>query len=849
MKEKVLFIVYRAEWWGCFESLCAQECAREDTAVYIMPVPRYERNLQTMEIDFKREHFSPEMPRESLPEGAQLADYRNFPLDQMLERIYIHNPYDSSYLLDSVPADFYSSNLKRSARRLIYVPHLLYLGGIPEEYAASPVYDYVDAIYLPTKEAGFSLPVEYDGKVEIVPSGIPGYLERIGERTSRREREEQPGHGEKPGQAAHREKPARTAQEGKKLLFCLSYMNLYYGTEKILQKVKDVFEYFRYHNNIQLIFRPDEDIRGKLPWLQESVRKKYQELETYFKMNRIGIWDESPDLYRAAAEADGIISAGHMMDVLFGVQGKYMLHLDNTLRPVPTQEDLCIPSLWAMTAVEKQDGVELWFVPEGTRLICRMMLPGEMFLDGTASKGPAEKNGKGAVLPETRLTEENGKRAVGKSGKRAAKKTGKKCNTRQKIRPEVEIIAKVPDDFNGWLRYNNITKAGDCLYLSPFSTGGIWKYEIDTGIFRETYLPGAGDSSISLTFPYGKYLYMIPRMYPGIVKYDMETDEAEILDGWVEEMDSRTAQEHRKEPYFIWAVKQEGNMLYMASSKCDIWMEFDMDRDTWQMKSMGLPGMRWVDMVKYGDYVWLFPYGGDEVVCWNRSTCESCVVYSAPTEECVNIPYAFGLDLGDDIAAFPCYRENPLLIPHSTAGGGMNESKFSEWVKAGSNVTKISAMVQSGRTLADISKKALNVAGESDSTAAVEVPGRIPGRQKDFQSEYQRQLKTTYQFLQELDTGQILVYEHYDGAFLLLNRKLQIQQKIFCRLPLEAAWEQTDNLWRDAHCRSRFSGGLGECWTFPAMIGYFERHGCEDGGEIKEYYQNLLAGRKEGLST
>ena len=162
---KVLFIVYRTEWWGCLDSLCRQECLGEDTLVYVMPVPRYERDLRTGELDFTKKLFSPEQLAEILPWGAIMVDYREFSLEQGFDRIYIHNPYDNTYPLDSVEEKYYSRSLKSHAKKLIYVPHLLYIGGIPEEYTNCPVYNHADAIYLADAQAQYSLDVQYDRKV------------------------------------------------------------------------------------------------------------------------------------------------------------------------------------------------------------------------------------------------------------------------------------------------------------------------------------------------------------------------------------------------------------------------------------------------------------------------------------------------------------------------------------------------------------------------------------------------------------------------------------------------------------------------------------------------------------
>lgn len=741
LSTKVLFVVYRTEWWGCLDSLCRQECLKEDTVVYVMPVPRYQWNLRTRQMDTAKMYFEPEQLAAILPQGAAMVDYREFSLEQGFDRIYIHNPYDDIYPVDTVEMKFYSGNLKPYTKKLIYVPHLLYIGGIPEEYTKTPVYDFADAIYLADGRAKYSLDVQYDRKVEIVPSGIPEYLEGLSSQLQS-------------GQSMQHRPDRR-----KKLLFCLSYNNLHYGTEKLIRKIRQVFDVLKKYQDILVIFRPDEDILTRYTLQNGPLRRDYEALVVYFKKERIGIYDESPDLYRAAVEADGILSFGHPMDRLFSIQGKYVLRFDRELRPIPSDSIRCVPSLRAVTAIEEGDEVELWFVPAGTRLICRMAL-------------------RGAATADTGTVQDK------------KKKSKQHVST---VQPE--IIAQVPETVNAGLYYINIIQSGNCLYLTPFNSEGIWRYDLDTRCFSEQYMPNANGACFTCTIPYGKYLYMVPRNYPGIVKYNIDTEEIQILDGWIAELESYVSSENGKEPYFIWAVKQEENMLYMASSKCDVWMDFDMDSDTWQMKPMNLPGRRFCDMVKKGEWVWLIPYCGDEIILWNCITCENQSIYAAATRESQNIPYMFLLDLGDSITAFPHHKDNLLLIP-----------------------AKAQTVTQN----------------------IIEITDRAPCKEKEYLSEYLRQSKIRYQYVKRLKNGRILAYEYFDGAFLILNENLHVLQKINCRLPIEAVRRQQDLSWKQIHCREKFNGGLSEGYTLPAMLEYFMRHGQDEREEIREYYEERI---------
>lgn len=726
-KKKVLFVVYRTEWWGCLDGYCRQECAREDVICYVLPVPRYEREDITYKADFNRVHFHPEKLISVLPERSCLADWQTFSTEQDFERIYIHNPYENGCLTDTVELKYYASSLRQHTKKLIYVSHFMDL--IPEDYANCKAYDYVDAIYAPRENARFSLDVKYDSKVETVESGLPAYLDKMAEKMNGRE-----------------------AAAPMKLLYCVSYSDLYHGTEKQLQKMSEIFECVKNTPEIQMIFRPDEDIRARRQTLDEKIWKGYRKLVTDFKRNRIGIYDKSSDLYEAAVTADGIMSRDHPMNLLFSLQGKYVLQVDWVRRPEPPSiEERCIPVVWDAAVTEKDGETELLFVPGGTKRICRMRIP--------ESGDPV---------------------------------------------PEVEVLAEVPDEITGGLNYMYIRRQGNCLYLIPCDSDGIWKYDMNTGYFGKAYLPDFVPGSVSAVFSYGRYLYLMPSVYPGIVKYDTVTEEIRIFDGWVKELDAGVSGECAKAPYFSWAALQEDSMLYLASSKKDVWMEFDMEMDTWQLFPMNLPGQRFVHMVKDGEWVWLLPYFGDEIVLWNRTLRQGHTVYAAenPNREKGFAPYLLGLDLGDAVAAFPqAETDHILIIPKN------------------------------------IGKEALERRTDDDMTR--HVSGGIPCGPRDCPSEYRKNTGCGYEFVKRLDSGRILAYEYYEGTFMLLDGQLNLIRRVPCRLDPETVRRQRDAVWENTQVRNGYLGRIWEEGSMSAMLENFLRHGREHRQEIREHYRKL----------
>ena len=166
----------------------------------------------------------------------------------------------------------------------------------------------------------------------------------------------------------------------------------------------------------------------------------------------------------------------------------------------------------------------------------------------------------------------------------------------------------------------------------------------------------------------------------------------------------------------------------------------------------------------------------------------------------MNIPYQFALDLGDFLAMFSCHKDNLLMIP---------------------------------TTLQMESKKV-------EDRQVVEVTDRAPCREKEYLSEYLKQSEVKYQSVKRLQNGRILVYEYFDGAFLVLNEYLRVLQKIHCRLPIEEVRQQQDLTWKQVKCREEFDGFLNEGYTL-CYVGIFYTSWARRAGKKRKYYEERVA--------
>lgn len=117
-KTKILFLPYKASMWDSFESIYETAVKDEGVEVTVMPIPYYEK------CDEKKI-----LKNEAAMFKVNTVDYREFDMEKYCaDIIYIHNPYDDKNKVTQLAKEFYSENIKRYTKLLVYVPY--YISGM-----------------------------------------------------------------------------------------------------------------------------------------------------------------------------------------------------------------------------------------------------------------------------------------------------------------------------------------------------------------------------------------------------------------------------------------------------------------------------------------------------------------------------------------------------------------------------------------------------------------------------------------------------------------------------------------------------------------------------------------------
>ncbi|WP_313580451.1 hypothetical protein [Lacrimispora sp.] len=311
----VVFMPYKASMWDSLESIW-QACREDDRCeCYVMPIPYYEFDSQTNRwiYHYDGDQFSEEIP---------IVHYKDYSLEQICPDVaYVHNPYDDCNLVTRVDSKFFSGELKRYVRKLVYVPYYITSGLVPKEHLAFPVYRHMDYMVAQSEYGKHSCSGMYYYD-KILPFGSPK-LDRV----IRLCRED--------GLIPDAWKPLLN---GKKILMLNTSIGCFLQDGSIyLQKIKRICEVIRCQSQVALIWRPHPLLAATIRSMRPHLLDEYLSLKEYFIENKIGVLDETSDISRAVSISDAYIGEeGTSVIYLFGAAGKPIFILNNHIKDVST---------------------------------------------------------------------------------------------------------------------------------------------------------------------------------------------------------------------------------------------------------------------------------------------------------------------------------------------------------------------------------------------------------------------------------------------------------------------------------------------------------------------------------
>ncbi|MBP1550072.1 MAG: hypothetical protein J6A05_08715, partial [Oscillospiraceae bacterium] len=435
VKLEVVFFPYKASMWDSLESVWKAADEDPECDAYVVPIPYYDRKPGGAFGEFHYEGGE-------YPDYVPVVHYEAYNLEQRCpDVIYVHNPYDGNNYVTSVDPRYYSFILKQYTECLVYVPYYSTSGGMSEMQRFIPSYNFFDYIVIQSKKHREyfekSLP---DSK--FLAMGSPKFDRTI---NMCKNPPEAPAEWKK-------------LMEGKKVYFYNTSLNgMLADTEAFMKKMKYVFETFSKHKDACILWRPHPLFESTIDSMRPQYKNVFNSLKNYFIDNKLGIYDDTPDITESIALSDAYIGdAGSSVTSLFGIAGKPLFILNNRIHTEPTDDDKIAQNIVSFNN-------EWLITPTGNRLFHAENKDYKFKYFCTLSDSeattyfiPLNINGKTYVFP---------------------KDTGDILIFNGK-----EIIKRIPIDKNTELSnaFANQVLCGKYLYLIPYMYQAIVRFNIET---------------------------------------------------------------------------------------------------------------------------------------------------------------------------------------------------------------------------------------------------------------------------------------------------------------------------------------------------------------------------------
>ncbi|KPU44669.1 CDP-glycerol:poly(glycerophosphate) glycerophosphotransferase [Oxobacter pfennigii] len=324
-KIEVVFFPYQLSMWDSFESIYLTAKSDPSCNAYCVPIPWFEKNADGTV-------FAAHYDGDKYPSNIEVIDWRKYDVAaRHPEVIFIHNPYDGNNYVTTVHPNYYSNRLKDFTDLLVYISYGVSYNHLsnpqkytdPEKRIILPFYLNCDLMLFHQREQAERTKyilstdlrcknIQYRQPQEerAVALGSPKFDKVI---STIRENCVLPDDW------------ATLINDKKILLFCTSLssmLNLKNGGEKYLDKLRTTFKALTNRDDIALWWRPHPLMSSTFRSMRRSLLDNYLEIENEFKENKIGVFDDTPDLHRAIAWSDGLLTDKSSIMFMYLATGK-----------------------------------------------------------------------------------------------------------------------------------------------------------------------------------------------------------------------------------------------------------------------------------------------------------------------------------------------------------------------------------------------------------------------------------------------------------------------------------------------------------------------------------------------
>jgi len=310
---EVVFLPYKASMWDSLESIWQTACDDKNADTVVLPITYYEKKADG---SFGTAHNEADEFPDYVPVMNE-NDY-NWKFHHP-DIIFIHNPYDEHNRVTSIAPFYYSRNIKSHTEKLVYVPYFVLDGKKIGHFASLPGVLYSDFTIALNEE-------EKKSYIEEIEKDFPGLKTNINDKIL-------PLGSSKfdkvcsinPDNVKIPEKWAEIIKGRKTILYNTSVSAMLENSEHYLRKMKEVFNTFRCQNDVIMIWRPHPLMETTIKSMRPEMYLKYSSLKESFISEKIGVYDDTPDMYTAIGISDAYYGDPSSLIWLYMKTGKPIL--------------------------------------------------------------------------------------------------------------------------------------------------------------------------------------------------------------------------------------------------------------------------------------------------------------------------------------------------------------------------------------------------------------------------------------------------------------------------------------------------------------------------------------------
>lgn len=397
---------------------------------------------------------------------------------------------------------------------------------------------------------------------------------------------------------------------GKKVYFYNTSLNgMLSNTEHFLKKMEYVFRCFKGRKDACLLWRPHPLMESTFQSMRAAWKPEYDALREKFIREEIGIYDDTPDIANTIALCDAYIGdSGTSVTSLFGMAGKPLFILDNDIDREPEEEDWrgILGGFPIINGI--RDGLfymekDSWMITRGNQLY----------------------------------------RSFNRDGH---------------FRYFCEL-----SEYTGSGYYGGPLFVDRKMYVYPLNAQDILQIG-EEGIAKRIPLkrlverPGAFYSAVVVK----QYLFLIPNLYPLLVRYDTEKEEVRYFD-----IDKSFFLAVSNGERLCGAAGVKDGKLYLASPLERRMFLIEAETGVCQMKELSgkvSGGYMMMASLPGDEDIWLLPYSGLVITRWNPDTGE-VREYPVSVEgfRCRQFPYGYACE-ERPFSSVIFYKEEVYLSPY-----------------------------------------------------------------------------------------------------------------------------------------------------------------------------------------